>query len=125
MKVLALTGVAPYAISEIVKNHVKTLNLKNFSNLVVVESSTVGDILFVTNTLKDDVISSTEGLIVQIKKIEITNQIKNSKVTEESEIIVSKVQVELLGYASCLKVLKTELMDPLLVILKIKSLYEL
>jgi hypothetical protein len=50
---------------------------------------------------------------------------KNSKVTEESEIIVSKVQVELLGYASCLKVLKTELMDPLLVILKIKSLYEL
>lgn len=124
MKVLALTGIAPHAVSDLSKNHVKTLNLKNFSNLIAAESSNAGDFLFITNVLKDDVISGTDGLIVQVKKIETTNHIKGSKMSDESEIIVSKMQVELLGYASCLKVAKTDLLEPLMVILKIKSVYE-
>jgi hypothetical protein len=59
MKALALTGVGPYAISEIVKNHVKTLNLKNICNLLALESLNVGDFLFITNVSKEDVISGT------------------------------------------------------------------
>ena len=125
MKALALTGVGPYAISEIVKNHIKTLNLKNICNLLALESSKVGDFLFITNISKEDVISGTEGLIVQVKNISINNQNGYSRSCDEIESIVGKVQVELLGYASCSNVVETGLMDPSVVILKAKSVYEL
>ncbi|ABO35030.1 Protein of unknown function DUF473 [Methanococcus maripaludis C5] len=125
MKALALTGVGPYAISEIVKNHIKTLNLKNICNLLALESSKVGDFLFITNISKEDVISGTDGLIVQIKKISINNQSGYSRSCDETESVVGKVQIELLGYASCSNVVETGLMDPSVVILKARSVYDL
>ncbi|WP_292461231.1 DUF473 domain-containing protein [Methanothermococcus sp.] len=123
MKICALTGISPNNISGLVKNHVKTFDLKNFSNILTITSLNVGDFVFITGMVKEDIISGTEGVVAQIKKIETYSQRENPTICEEIEYIVARVQLEVLGYGVCVNVVNTDLLNPLIVEVRIESIY--
>jgi len=104
MKIIALTGISSKNISELVKNHLKTFNLKNFTNVLALTSLDVGDFVFITDVAKEDIISGTEGIVTQIKKLKIDSQKESPMYFEETESTVAKVQLEMVGYGVCVNV---------------------
>ncbi|WP_421077753.1 DUF473 domain-containing protein [Methanothermococcus sp. Ax23] len=123
MKITALTGISPTNISGLVKNHIKTFNLKNFSNVLALTSLNVGDFVFITDVAKEDIISGTEGIVAQIKKLTIYSQKENPAYFEEIDSIVAKVQLEVVGYGVCVNAVNTDILNPSIVMVKIKSIY--
>jgi hypothetical protein len=124
MKIIALTGISSKNISELVKNHLKTFNLKNFTNVLALTSLDVGDFVFITDVAKEDIISGTEGIVAQIKKLRIDSQKENPMYCEETESIVAKVQLEVVGYGVCVSTIDDNILNPSMVMVKIKSIYE-
>lgn len=124
MKTVALTGISPYCISELTNNHVKTLNLKNFCNIMALNSLRVNDFIFITSMSKDDLISGTDGIVAQVKKLGIHIQKENPCCSEETEFLVGRVQVEFIGYASCITIVEDEVLYPSVIRVKLKSMYD-
>jgi hypothetical protein len=123
MRLIALAGISPYALSELIKNHIKTLNLKSADNLLALKSAEVGDFVFVTSVVKDDIIPGTEGIIGRIRKISITHQKTQSEISEERECVVGKVQIEMIGFGTCVDVAKMETLNPIILKVTMKSIY--
>ncbi|AEH07395.1 DUF473 domain-containing protein [Methanothermococcus okinawensis] len=123
MEITALTGISPTNISGLVKNHVKTFNLKNFSNILALTSLDIGDYVFITDVSKEDIIPGTEGIVAQIKKLSICSQKENPMYFEEIDTVVAKVQFEVVGYGICIDAVNNDVLNPTMVVVKIKSIY--
>jgi len=124
MKIMALTGISSKNISELVKNHLKTFNLKNYTNVLALTILNVGDFVFITEVAKEDIISGTEGIVAQIKKLKIDSQKESPAYFEETESTVAKVQLEMVGYGVCVNVVNGNALNPSMVVVKIKSIYD-
>ncbi|AEF96373.1 DUF473 domain-containing protein [Methanotorris igneus] len=123
MRIIALAGISPHALSELIKNHIKTLNLKSADNLLALKSVDVGDFVFITSVVKDDIIPGTEGIIGRIRKISIIHQKTPPEVSEERECVVGKVQIEMIGFGTCVDIAEMEVLSPLILDVVMKSIY--
>ncbi len=91
---------------------------------MALNSLRVGDFIFITSISKEDLISGTEGIIAQVKKLGIHLQKENPCCSEETEFLTARVQVEFMGYGSCINVAETDELNPCVVVVKLKSMYE-
>jgi len=123
MKVVVLTGIAPEGISKLINNHIYTFNLKNFTNIIAITSLlNIGDFVFLTEMSKEDVIYGTEGVIAQIKDLKIATQWEKLPHNEETEYVIAKIQLEVVGYGSCTETVDSEELLPLTATVKINSI---
>ncbi|EHP87360.1 DUF473 domain-containing protein [Methanotorris formicicus] len=123
MRIIALAGISPHALSELIKNHIKTLNLKSADNLLALKSVDVGDFIFITSVVKDDIIPGTEGIIGRVKKVSIVHQKIQSEVSEERECVVGKIQIEMIGFGTCVDINDMEVLSPTILNVVMKSIY--
>ncbi|ABR55669.1 Protein of unknown function DUF473 [Methanococcus aeolicus Nankai-3] len=124
MKVVVLTGIAPEGISKLVNNHLYTFNLKNFTNIIAITSSLdIGDFVFLTEMPKEDTIPGTEGVIAQIKSLKIVTQKEKLPYNEETEYVIAKIQLEVVGYGACVEIMDSKELLPITATVKINSIY--
>ena len=102
MKVYGLFGISENAINNFIENHVKTFTIINALNLETVKNLKEGDLVFITSTLREDLRNGTEGVLGRVIGVGLVPQIVNG--FEEKEIIAGRVQVEMLGFAKCVKI---------------------
>jgi len=101
MKVYGLFGINENAINDFIENHIKTFTIINALNLETVKNLKEGDLVFITSTLREDLRNGTEGILGRVINVSLVPQMING--FEEKEIIAGRVQLEMLGFAKCVK----------------------
>ncbi|NYT02628.1 MAG: DUF473 domain-containing protein [Methanosarcinales archaeon] len=97
----ALTGITRQVIQDLIKNRIRTVEIRSPHNFYTLQGVDVGDPIFVTPASHTDVIPGTSGLITRVNELQImTHRMVQSgeNYYEEIESQAARAQLQLVSY---------------------------
>jgi hypothetical protein len=113
---VALTGLARHVMREILAARVRTVEIRSPNNFFALINTEPGDRIFLTESSAPDVVSGTNGLIADVKAMQIiTHRVIQSSEDyyEEREAQAARAQLRLMGIGRVRKALSSGRGEPL------------
>jgi len=112
----ALTGITRQVIQDLIKNRIRTVEIRSPHNFYTLQGLDVGDLVFVTQSSFTDVIPGTSGLITKVNELQImTHRMIQSSENyyEEIESQAARAQLQLMSYGRARNVKSASFVSPM------------
>ena len=114
MRCLVLTGISKDVLEDLIRRHIKTVELRSAHNIATAMRAEVGDCVFLTSAKTFDVDSGTLGIIAQVTGKEIYSHslmFSTPTLIQESEMTVVRLKLEVKGVGRVVRVYSTGILD--------------
>ncbi|ADB57537.1 DUF473 domain-containing protein [Archaeoglobus profundus] len=114
MKCLVLTGISKDVLDDLMRRHIKTIELRSAHNIATAMRAEVGDCVFLTSAKTFDVDRGTLGIIAQVTGKEIYSHslmFSTPTLIQESEMTVVRLKLEVRGVGRVVRVYNTGILD--------------
>jgi len=111
MECVALTGISRQVIRELVANGIRTVEIRSPHNFLALLHLSPGDVIFLTEASRPDIVSGTGGMLTRIREIQVvTHKMVQAGADfyEEREAQAARVQLQMVGHGRvrCVKSFK-------------------
>ena len=114
MRCLVLTGISKDVLEDLIRRHIKTVELRSAHNIATAMRAEVGDCVFLTSAKTFDVDRGTLGIIAQVTGKEIYSHslmFSTPTLIQESEMTVVRLKLEMKGVGRVVRVYSTGILD--------------
>ncbi|WP_456327295.1 DUF473 domain-containing protein [Archaeoglobus sp.] len=114
MRCLVLTGISKDVLEDLVRRHIKTIELRSAHNIATAMRAEVGDCVFLTSAKTFDVDRGTLGIIAHVTGKEIYSHslmFSTPTLIQESEMTVVRLKLEVRGVGRVVRVYNTGILD--------------
>jgi hypothetical protein len=114
MRCLVLTGISKDVLEDLIRRHIKTVELRSAHNIATAMRAEVGDCVFLTSAKTFDVDRGTLGIIAQVTGKEIYSHslmFSTPTLIQESEMTVVRLKLEVKGVGRVVRVYNTGILD--------------
>jgi hypothetical protein len=114
MRCLVLTGISKDVLEDLIRRHIKTVELRSAHNIATAMRAEVGDCVFLTSAKTFDVDRGTLGIIAQVTGKEIYSHslmFSTPTLIQESEMTVVRLKLEVKGVGRVVRVYSTGILD--------------
>ncbi len=114
MRCLVLTGISKDVLEDLVRRHIKTIELRSAHNIATAMKAEVGDCVFLTSAKTFDVDRGTLGIIAHVTGKEIYSHslmFSTPTLIQESEMTVVRLKLEVRGVGRVVRVYNTGILD--------------
>ena len=114
MRCLVLTGISKDVLEDLIRRHIKTVELRSAHNIATAMRAEVGDCVFLTSAKTFDVDRGTLGIIAQVTGKEIYSHslmFSTPTLIQESEMTVVRLKLEVRGVGRVVRVYSTGILD--------------
>jgi len=114
MRCLVLTGISKDVLEDLIRRHIKTVELRSAHNIATAMRAEVGDCVFLTSAKTFDVDRGTLGIIAQVTGKEIYSHslmFSTPTLIQESEMTVVRLKLEVRGVGRVVRVYNTGILD--------------
>ncbi|AAL80138.1 DUF473 domain-containing protein [Pyrococcus furiosus DSM 3638] len=99
-----LSGIARRTLDALMRNPIRTVEIRNARNYMTLEKVKEGDLVFLTYESLEDVMRGTEGIIAMVTRMEKSHQRVPWEESDEREISICRVQLKLVGLGRVVEV---------------------
>jgi len=114
MRCFVLTGISKFVLDDLMRRHIKTLELRSAHNIATALRVEVGDLVFLTSAKIFDVDRGTFGLIAEVTGKEIYSHslmFSTPTMIQESEMTVVRLKLDVKRLGRVLRIYNAGILD--------------
>ncbi|NPA47060.1 MAG: DUF473 domain-containing protein [Thermococci archaeon] len=104
MEAIMLSGIARRVLDELLHNPYRTIEVRSARNVEALERAEAGGKLFLTYDSAEDIHVGTEGLVVELLRVEEMETRIPWEESDEREVTVCRAQVRLVGLGRIMEI---------------------